>query len=65
MIEETEIVRDTRRVRSDISEEFGNDFNRYIDFLQTKRLKTSSKKSFEFHDLEIKVAQQAARPDAR
>nr|VFK43367.1 MAG: hypothetical protein BECKTC1821E_GA0114239_10259 [Candidatus Kentron sp. TC] len=51
MIEETGIVQDTRRIRSDISEKFGNDCNRYIDFLQTKRLKTSNKKTSEPHGL--------------
>nr|VFK24849.1 MAG: hypothetical protein BECKMB1821G_GA0114241_101012 [Candidatus Kentron sp. MB] len=65
MIEETEIVRDTRRIRSDISERFGNDFNRYIDFLQTKKLTTSIEKNFEFHDVKIKDAKQAAQPNAR
>lgn len=51
MIEETEIVQDTRRIRSDISEKLGNDFNRYIDFLQTRKLKNPSRKAFEFHVL--------------
>ena len=46
MIEETEIVQDTRKIRSDISERFGNEFNRYIDFLQTKELKNASRKTF-------------------
>lgn len=65
MIEETEIVQDTRRIRSDISERFGNDFNRYIDFLQTRKSKNPSRKAFEFHDRKIKYAQQVPPVDLR
>ena len=65
MIQETEIVQDTRRIRSDISERFGNDFNRYIDFLQTRKSENPSRKASEYHELEIKDAKQAPPVDLR
>lgn len=33
MIEDSEIVKETRRVRCSISDRFGNDPDRYIDYL--------------------------------
>ncbi len=62
MIEETPIVQDTRKIRSDISEKFGNDFNQYIDFLQIKK---TSKEAVGFHSLKVKDTQHVAQPDAR
>lgn len=33
MIEDSQVVKETRRVRCSISEKFGNDADRYIDYL--------------------------------
>jgi hypothetical protein len=43
MIEEAQIVKDTRRVRRAISEKFGNDPDRYIDYLLSQKIGTEAK----------------------
>jgi len=37
MIEDAPIVKDTRRIRSLISNRFGNDLDRYVAYLRTRR----------------------------
>lgn len=37
MIEESQIVQDTRQIRCLISKQFDDDLDRYIDFLQTHK----------------------------
>lgn len=36
MVEDAEIVKETRKVRCSISERFGNDPDRYIDYLMAQ-----------------------------
>ncbi|OGW18555.1 MAG: hypothetical protein A3G93_13085 [Nitrospinae bacterium RIFCSPLOWO2_12_FULL_45_22] len=47
MIEDAPIVKDTRRVRSSISEKFANDPDRYIDYLLSQKPKTTIKSESE------------------
>ncbi len=42
MIEESPIVKDTRRVRQAISEKFDNDPDKYIDYLLSQKNGTGS-----------------------
>ncbi len=42
MIEEAPIVKDTRRVRQAISEKFGNDPDKYIDYLLSRKIRTEA-----------------------
>ncbi len=43
MIEDPKIVKDTRKVRCSISERFGNDPDRYIDYLLSQEDKDKLK----------------------
>ncbi len=47
MIKDAPIVKDTRRVRSSISEKFGNDPDRYIDYLLSQKPKKTIKSELE------------------
>ncbi|MEA3415958.1 MAG: hypothetical protein U9R02_07345 [Thermodesulfobacteriota bacterium] len=47
MIEYAPIVKDTRKVRYSISKKFGNDPDRYIDYLLSQEQKTPIKSEVE------------------
>lgn len=47
MIEDAPIVKDTRKVRFSISKKFGNDPDRYIDYLFSQEQKTPIKSEVE------------------
>jgi hypothetical protein len=49
MIEDAPIVKDTRKVRSSISKKFGNDPDRYIDYLLSQEQKTPVKSEAELN----------------
>ena len=49
MIEDAPIVKDTRKVRFSISKKFGNDLDRYIDYLLSQEQKTPIKSEMELN----------------
>ena len=49
MIEDSPIVKDTRKVRSSISKKFGNDPDRYVDYLLSQEQKTPIKSEVELN----------------
>ncbi len=52
MIEDAPIVKDTRKVRYSISEKFGNDPDRYIDYLLSQKNVVPIKSEIKFNNKE-------------
>ncbi|MDM8550198.1 hypothetical protein QUF72_08980 [Desulfobacterales bacterium HSG2] len=57
MIEEAPIVKDIRRVRRAISEQFGNDPDKYIDYLLSQKTDTVPKRNAQICTSDWKTVQ--------